>query len=127
MSKESEDKPQPIKIEATTSSNFRRIIADRFYGGLDSIGLKAIIFSERSDIENVINTEDTNKQQAVLLRTIECELIIKPEQMKALHVWLGDKIDDYEAMYGKIPSPEEVDKRAEKHFIEKSKKNADLR
>ena len=127
MSKESDDKPQPIKIQATTSPNFRRIIADRFYGGLDSIGLKAIIFSERSDIENVINTEETNKQQAVLLRTIECELIIKPEQMKALHVWLGDKIEDYEAMYGKIPSPEEVDTRAEKHFLQTSKKNSDLR
>jgi hypothetical protein len=127
MSKESEEKTQTTVIQAETSPSFRRIIADRFYGSLDSIGLKAIIFSERNDIENIINTEDKNKQHTILLRTIECELIIKPEQMKALFVWLANKIEDYEAMYGKIPAPEEVNKRADKHFREKSKKNRDLR
>jgi hypothetical protein len=127
MSKESKEKPKQIKIEATTSPLFRRIIADRVYGTLDSIGLKATIFSEHNDIENIINKEPMTPEEIALVRTIECELIIKPEQMKALMVWLTNKVQDYEAIYGIIPSPEEVDSKMEKHYKDKSKKNQDLR
>lgn len=127
MSKESNEKTKEIKIQSVTSPNFRRIIADQFYGSLDSIGLKAIVFSDQNDIENVINKEPMNPQSVKIVRTIECELIIKPEQMKALHVWLTNKIEDYEAMYGIIPSPEQVNARMIKHFKDKSKKSNDLR
>lgn len=88
--------------------------------------MKAIIFSEQNDIENVINKEPLDPQSIKIVRTIECELIIKPEQMKALFVWLKNKIEDYEAMYGVIPSPEQVEARMNKHFKDKSKKG-DLR
>jgi hypothetical protein len=91
------------------------------------MGLRAHIISESLDIENVINTEQIKNENPKLIRTIECELIIKPQQLKALHVWLGGKIEEYEAMYGKIVPPEEVDKRAEKYFQEKAEKNKDLR
>ena len=127
MSEQPKDEPKEIQIKAIKSPNFRTIIADRFFGGIDSMGLKAKIFSEQTDIENVINTEDIKKQQPILVRTIECELIIKPEQMKAFHLWLEGKIEEYETVYGKIPSPEEVSKRAEKFYHSKSEKNQDLR
>jgi hypothetical protein len=128
MSAESDDIPKPRVIRVVTSPDFRTIIADRFYGiTIDSMGLRTNVISECNDIENVINTEEIKNEEPNLVRTVECELLIKPQQMKAFHVWLGHKIEDYEAMYGTIPSPEEVDRRAEKHFTEKSKRNEDLR
>lgn len=127
MSKEPKDKPKQIKIHSGTSPHFRRIIADRVYGTLDSIGLKVIIFSEHNDIEKVIDKEPMDPQEIALVRTIECELIIKPEQMKALMVWITNKVQDYEAIYGRIPAPEEVDSKMEKHYKEKSNKSQDLR
>jgi hypothetical protein len=50
-----------------------------------------IIFSEQNDIENGTNKEPMDPQSVKIVRTIECELTIKPEQMKALHVWLTIK------------------------------------
>jgi hypothetical protein len=127
MSENSEEIPSPLDVGVVTSPDFRRIIADRFFGiTLDSMGLRTHIISESLDIENVINTEQIKNENPKLIRTIECELIIKPQQLKALHVWLSGKIEEYEAMYGKIIPPEEVDKRAQRYFEEKAKKNGDL-
>ncbi|CAN5609727.1 hypothetical protein BH18THE1_BH18THE1_16860 [soil metagenome] len=128
MAEESEDIPKSHDVRVVTSPDFRRIVADRFYGiTLDSMGLRTSIISEAVDIENVINTEEIKNEIPILVRTIECELVIKPQQVKALHVWLGHKVEEYEAMYGNIIPPEEVDKRAERYYKEKSKKNEELR
>ena len=51
MSEQPKDEPKEIQIKAIKSPNFRTIIADRFFGGIDSMGLKAKIFSEQTDIE----------------------------------------------------------------------------
>ena len=47
----------------------------------------------------------------VLKRVVECELIFDPMQMKTFHKWLGTKIEEYEKVFGHIPSPEELESR----------------
>jgi len=122
-----EPKPFKIKRESITSPHFRRIVVDRTHGTVDSIGLLATIISQRQNIEKVYSTEPIDNKESVLETTIECELIIKPEQLKALYVWLGEKMADYEFMYGNIPSPEEVTNKARKLLEEKSKRNKSLK
>ena len=55
----------------------------------------------------------TNKM--AVKRTVEVELIIDPMQMKAVHGRLGNKIVEYERIFGNIPSPEEVESK-KRHF-----------
>jgi hypothetical protein len=38
MSEQHKDEPKEIQIKAIKSPNFRTIIADRFFGGIDSMG-----------------------------------------------------------------------------------------
>lgn len=47
----------------------------------------------------------------MLKRIVECELIFDPMQMKTFHKWLGTKIEEYEDVFGRIPSPEELQSR----------------
>jgi hypothetical protein len=35
-------------------------------------------------------------------------------QMKSIHQWLGDKIQEYESIFGHIPSPEEAKSKAKR-------------
>jgi hypothetical protein len=43
-----------------------------------------------------------------LKQTVECELIMDPQILKHVHKFLGEQIKKYEAVYGKILSPEEI-------------------
>jgi hypothetical protein len=45
-------------------------------------------------------------------RTVEVELLIDPMELKSVHRWLGEKIQEYENVFGHIPTPEEVESRA---------------
>jgi hypothetical protein len=47
----------------------------------------------------------------MLKRVVECELIFDPMQMKTFHKSLGTKIEEYENVFGRIPSPEELQSR----------------
>lgn len=48
----------------------------------------------------------------MLKRVVERELIFAfPMQMKTFHKWLRTKIDEYEKVFGHIPSPEELESK----------------
>ena len=99
-------------IEAEESSEYRRIHVAGVFGGAKSGGVHALVYSERTDAVNALKTPQPAPQRIVLKRTIECELLLDPLQLKSLHIWLGEKIKEYERLFGRIPSPEEVASRA---------------
>jgi hypothetical protein len=42
------------------------------------------------------------------------KLSFDPMALVSIHKWLGEKIKEYEKLFNKIPSPEEVNNRAAK-------------
>ena len=84
-------------------------------GGIISVGLEAIVYSEERRTEAVLETIPISPDRATIRRTIEIELLMDPMQMRATHRWLGEKIEEYEIIFGHIPSPEEVQDRARRH------------
>ncbi len=101
------------EIQGEYSEHFRRIDASGFFGAVQPFGLEAIVFStRRTNMDKVLATEPLSPNRATVMRTVECELVIDPLQMKSLHQWLELKIKEYEKIFGVIPSPEEVDSRA---------------
>lgn len=99
-------------IESEESSDHKRIHVAGVFGGAGPGGVSALVYSERLDAVNALKTPQPEPQRIVLKRTIECELLLDPQQLKNLHVWLEGKIKEYETLFGRIPSPEEVASRA---------------
>ena len=102
------------EIVSEYSDKFRRIQVSGVFGGVVAGGLEATIYSEQRDIEKVLATAQLAANLTKIKRVIECELIIDPMQMKSIHKWLGKKIGDYEELFSKIPSPEEVQSRSKR-------------
>jgi hypothetical protein len=99
--------PAPkIESEAEISPDFRRIVVKRVFGRVDYIGLIAVVYSETMPYDEVLSS--SKPQKNVLKRTVECELIMDPQTLKYAHKFLDEQIKKYEAVYGKILSPEEV-------------------
>lgn len=99
-------------IEADESPEYRRIHVAGVFGRTGPGGVSAQVYSERTYAVNALTTPQPEPQRIVLKRTIECDLLLDPLQLKSLHIWLGEKIKEYERLFGRIPSPEEVASRA---------------
>ncbi len=100
------------EIDGETSPNFKRIIVDGVFGHIDSIGLQVIMYSQHSIIDKALESEPIASNRAKIKRIAECELIMSPMQLKSVCLWLEQKVKEYETLFGKIPSPEEVQARA---------------
>ena len=105
------------EITGETSPNFRRVIVDGMYGHIDSIGLNAIVYSQINIIDKVLETPDLTPARTKVKRIVEFEMVMSPMQMKSTYLWLEKKIKAYETLFGKIPSPEEVESRTK--YLEK--------
>lgn len=99
------------EINSEYASDFKRIQVGGVFGGVRSFGVEAVIYSERQDIQKVLETQPLSPQRTVIKRVVECELAIDPMQLKSIHRWLGQKIEEYEKFFGTIPSPEELDSK----------------
>ena len=73
-----------------------------------------MLYSESMNAHKTLTTQPPDPNRIILTRTIECELVIDPLQMKSIHKWLGVQIKQYELLYGTIPSPEEIESRAKR-------------
>jgi len=96
------------KFQAEYSENFKRINVGGIFGGTRSSGVEATIYSEISDFSEALQSPQPNPALTVIKRKIECELIIDPQQLISMYQWLGQKIKEYEKIFGHIPSPEEI-------------------
>jgi hypothetical protein len=99
------------EIQGEYSPTFKRVIVAGVFGTVQPLGLETAIYSEERKIDRVITTEPMSTNRMMLKRVVECELIFDPMQMKTFHKWLGTKIEEYEKVFGHIPSPEELESR----------------
>jgi len=100
-----------IDIETGYSTNYRRINVTGLFGSIQPFGLEAQVYSQEPIVDKVLASEPIRPDKTSLKRTIECSLIIDPMQMKSIANWLNSKIKEYENVFGRIPSPEEVESR----------------
>lgn len=99
------------EIITSNADDFRRVIVSGMFGGIAPSGLEATVFSEQRDMLKALETEPISANRIIIKRVVECELLISPLSMKTIHTWLGDKIKEYEKLFGTIPSPEEIQSR----------------
>jgi len=99
------------EFQAEYSDDFKRINVGGIFGGTRSSGVEATIYSEISDFSKALQSQQPNPALTIIKRKIECELIIDPQQLVSMHKWLGEKIKEYEKLFGHIPSPEEIQSR----------------
>lgn len=100
------------EIKSDYSQTYKRIHVAGIFGGILPGGLEAILYSEERRAEKALETEPISSNRVFVKRTVEAELIIDPLQMKSIHKWIGDKIVEYERIFGRIPSPEELESRS---------------
>ena len=104
-----EDLPE---IQSETSETFKRIVVGGMFGTVDSIGLLATVYSEFISIEKALKSQNIDNKNVTIKRIAECQLVISPASLKSIHDWITRKIIEYETLFGKIPTQEELSKRA---------------
>ena len=105
------------EFEGETSPNFRKIIVEGVIGNIDSIGLDVLIYSGERIVDNALKSEPIAFHKIKHKRIAECELVLSPAQLKSVYEWLGAKLQEYEAIFGKIPSQQDLQTRL-KNFQE---------
>jgi hypothetical protein len=118
VSKRTREPKQP-SVESEYSPHFRRFVASGIWGVITPVGIDATIFSEQILVDDVAKSPKLDRGTLKVKRTVEFGMIINPLQMKAIHSWLGTKIEEYEHVFGKILSQEELAKRAKSLPISK--------
>ncbi len=99
------------EIRGEYSSTYKKIHVAGIFGGITPSGVEGAVYSQEKVIDKAIESEPPNPNRMVIKRTVECELVIDPMEMKSIHLWLGEKIIEYEKIFGTIPSPEEIESR----------------
>ena len=99
-------------FKSETSQNYKIVNVGGIAGGINAGGLEAIIYSEEKVFDEALKTANVNSSRIYIKRTMELNLRIDPLALVSIHNWLGEKIKEYEKLFGKIPSPEEVQNRA---------------
>ena len=102
------------EIDAVESPTYKRFNVAGVFGGTRPGGVHAVLYSERMNAQKALTSQPPQPQRVVIKRTIECELVIDPLQLKSIYDWVGSKIKEYETMYGRILSPEEIASRAKR-------------
>ena len=112
------------EFEAETAPNFKKIVIDGVIGSIDSIGLNVIIYSDQRIVDKSLESEPIAFHKIKHKRVAECELVMSPIQLKSIYTWMGEKLEEYEAIFGKVPSAEELQSRLKSYEQSKNGKKA---
>jgi hypothetical protein len=96
------------KIEVTENPNYRTINVTGIFGSQHSMNFEILLYSDEWTAKEALSTSVSAPERSILKRTIETRLLISPFTTKLIAHWLNQNIAEYERIYGRIPSPEEV-------------------
>jgi hypothetical protein len=102
-----------------TSPEFRGIIVDDMIGYVSSIGLKALVVSNHEIYDEVLSSDPLALDKKRIKRVAECELVLSPTTLRAVHTFLGKKLKEYEAYFGEIPTSEKFEARKKEYLRSK--------
>ena len=101
---------EPPKIEVKEHPNYRTINVNGVFGSHRPQYLEVLLYSEEIDAKDVLASENPQIRPTVK-RTLETRLVINPFTAKSILYWLNQNIAEYERVFGRIPSPEEVNSK----------------
>lgn len=112
--------PEMPDINVKISDKFHDFALSGYWGGIRSYGVEFTVYSEKLDFFDAFASQTPKNSKAKVERIIEANIRIDPLQLVSFHSWLGKKIEEYRAIFGQIPSPEEIQHR-QKELNEKEK------
>jgi|SRR5215212_5843179 len=101
-------------IESKLADDYKRIHVAGILGGILPGGIEAVVYSEERRVEHVIETQPVSPNKMSIARKVEVALVIDPMQARSIQHWLGQQIAEYERIFGRIPSPEEIESRSDR-------------
>ena len=97
-----------VVVRNEYASTYKQIPVSAFVTTLSEKGLEMTAYVEEEDFK----PEGTIQPGVIYVkRTLETRLAVNPLQLKLLHSLIGRQLENYEKVYGKIPTPEEVNTR----------------
>ena len=98
------------KFEVAKHENYRTIIVNGVLGGLRPGFFEAIVYTDELVVDEALGTALSSPEKAYIKRTMQCRLVFDPFQAKSLAQWLTAHVNEYEKLFGKIPTPSELKK-----------------
>ena len=95
------------KIEVVEDQEYKTIIVNGMFGGHRPGYLEAIVYTDELVATEALGTAKLAPERAFLKRTIKCRLVFDPVTAKSVSKWFSTHINEYEKMFGAIPSPED--------------------
>ena len=96
------------EFSAVKHPQYRTIHVNGIFGGVRMGYMEAVVYSEESELTKALGSMQINANRAEVNRVLECRLVIDPIQLKSIAIWMNKQVEDYEKIFGRIPSPEEV-------------------
>ena len=96
------------EFKSKKHESYRTINVNGMFGGVRMGYIESIIYSEQSELTEALSSPQINPNKMEVERILECRLLWDPIQLKASALWLNQKVEEYEKLFGTIPSPEEV-------------------
>lgn len=97
-----------VIIRTQYSDTYKNIAVSAFFAHVSDKGFEITAYVDEDDFTP---GEVPQANTVYIRRTLETRLTIPPMQMKALHDLIGKQLKDYEDIFGKIPTPEELQEK----------------
>jgi len=97
-----------VNIRTQYSDTYKNIPASAFFAHVSEKGFEITAYVDEDDFTP---GEVPQPNTVYIRRTLETRLTIAPMQTKALRDLIGKQLKDYEEIFGKIPTPEELQER----------------
>ena len=85
-------------------------------GYVSSMGLKLLAFSSQEIYDDVLSSDPLALDKKRVKRVAECQLVMSPIVAKSLHDLLTEKLKEYEACFGEIPTAEKLEARKKEYL-----------
>jgi len=102
---------KPPKFVVQKDEHYRDIIVNGVYGGRRPGYFEAILYTDELSGDEALRSVPPDTGKIVIRRTIQCRLVIDPVQAKSIARWLSNHVAEYEKEFGKIPFPEEIERK----------------
>lgn len=98
-------------VEVSKSSTYKEIYVTGQVVNIGYNGLNLTVLHDSQSLEKALSGNEFKISKAVINREIECTLNLSPINMKAWAMMFQQNVEQYERMFGRIMSPEEVSEK----------------
>ena len=104
-------KRPPPKIIVERSEGYRTIIESGVYGGHRPGFFEWVVYTDEMIADESLSTMPPDPGKITIKRVLQCTLVLTPIEAKNLANWLSTHIAEYEKQFGKIPTPQDLQKK----------------